>query len=52
MLENLKNNKILKIGIILLLLPLLCFFLSEVIIFLLNLGRIVGTIIHNINTLC
>lgn len=48
MLDYLKQNKIIQIVIIILLLPIICFFLNEMINFIFNLGKIVGTTIHNI----
>lgn len=49
MLKFLKNNKLVQIGLFIVLIPLLCFGFSELLTFLLKAGRIVGTFIHNIN---
>ena len=51
MLTKILNNKYLQIAFIIVLLPLFCFLLSTVINFLLELGRIVGSNIHNISCL-
>ena len=52
MLDYLKNNNIIKIVIVILLLPIICFLLGEIIEFIFHLGQIVGTVIHNLNQLC
>ena len=52
MLEYIKNNKVIQLIILLLLLPFICFCLNEIINCLFNLGKIVGTIIHNIAFYC
>ena len=52
MLNSLKNKKVVLILLLVLLMPIICYSFSEVVKFLLELGRLVGSNIHNLTTLC